>query len=622
MDNTENFNYTIVVENVGTGKTSGMTTVTDKLSPSVTLRATPSGNGWTCTGNNGDTSFTCTTSAVVDAHQLFNVITVPTKVTNLVFRPDGYVNYAYVQNPNEADGKQCNANNSMPNPALAGDNGQDPTNVCNEDKNNFDPATINPPNPNGFDLRVKKFVKADDNSAPVVPGSIVDYTFILQNLGELASTGRTTVTDQDFPAGITIDSIATTQGEWTCVKDTSTKFTCISDKSYAKGEYATTILVKAKIPATLAVGSYRNIVCLMNPNDPNNGQVFDPDTGKYIVNNCDPAVVVVVDPSTFDLALKKYVADITSGSPQRDGDHQTSNDGTDVDRDILTVAQGGKVRYRFVVTNLGPVTATGTTTVEDTLPNDVSITSVSGTGWNCTQDGNRKFKCTRTENLVMGASFPQIVVDAQTSATILAGEYSNTATLKNPGDTNPKNNQDPANIQIVLPGFDLSVKKYVNTDANDAQDSASAVSTTTNALINYVIRVKNNGPLSTSGATTVKDVLPTGVTASGSASGTGWFCSYSGADLTCITSQVVASGSVFSDITVPVKVTLGEGQSVTNYVVVYNTDETNACKADGSMPVGNETSCGKDPKNIDPAVIKVPTTVCTSGCGTGVPLYR
>ena len=48
VDNTENFNYTIVVRNNGTGAVTGTTTVRDNLPPSVLLRATPSGNGWNC----------------------------------------------------------------------------------------------------------------------------------------------------------------------------------------------------------------------------------------------------------------------------------------------------------------------------------------------------------------------------------------------------------------------------------------------------------------------------------------------------------------------------------------------------------------------------------------------
>lgn len=453
VDNTEEFNYTIVVRNNGTGAVTGTTTVRDLLPAPITLRATPSGNGWTCTGAAGTRDITCTTTDTYAANTEFNVITVPVRVENLTFRAAGYMNYAYVQNPQEAAGYRCNADGSMPNPALGGANGETPRLVCNEDNNNFDPANVNPPNPNGFDLRLKKFVNEDDESSHVSTGGTATYTFVLQNLGMLASTGTTTVTDTDFPAGVTITSIQAAQGEWSCNQLSGTGFSCTTTRSYAMGEYATPITLTASIAPNMQVGTYRNVACLSNPADPNQNEVLDPDTGKYKVNNCDPAEIVIVPPGSFDLSIKKYVADTTTGTPQRDGDHQTTNDGTDVDRDILTIPQAGSVRYRFRVSNEGPQIATGTTNVEDTLPNGFTITgTVTGTGWTCTSgaNGNRSFSCTRGDNLAVGASFSDIVVNAVASSSIIAGEYSNTATVRNPGDTNPDNNTDPANVQILV----------------------------------------------------------------------------------------------------------------------------------------------------------------------------
>lgn len=46
--------------------------------------------------------------------------------------------------------------------------------------------------------------------------------------------------------------------------------------------------------------------------------------------------------------------------------------------------------------------------------------------------------------------YPDIVVNAQASSTILAGFYSNIATLRNPNDTNAANNIDPANIRVLV----------------------------------------------------------------------------------------------------------------------------------------------------------------------------
>jgi len=115
------------------------------------------------------------------------------------------------------------------------------------------------------------------------------------------------------------------------------------------------------------------------------------------------------------------------------------------------------------------------------------------------------------------------------------------------------------------------------------------------------------GPANTSGTTTVKDVLPAGITASGAASGANWSCIYmAGQTLACTTTQTVTSGAYYTDITVPARVTATTG-TIQNNAVVYNPAETSACKTDGSMPVGNESVCDRDPKNTDPAVIVLPT---------------
>lgn len=85
IDNTEDFNYNILVENHGTGVTTGVTTVVNNLPSPVVLRATPTGNGWTCTGAVGTSNFTCTSNSVIPAGQLYSVITVPVRVTGITY---------------------------------------------------------------------------------------------------------------------------------------------------------------------------------------------------------------------------------------------------------------------------------------------------------------------------------------------------------------------------------------------------------------------------------------------------------------------------------------------------------------------------------------------------------
>lgn len=437
IENNEDFNYTVVVQNNGTGATSGVTTVKDVLPNFITLRAQPSGNGWDCSASSGvgGKEVTCTTSAVVDAHQVFNVITIPVRATNASYQANGIVNRAFVHNPNEVAGKRCSADNSMP----AGSESQ-----CSEDKNNSDPATVNPPNPNGFDLRLKKYVNGDDEAS--VPGSngSVTYTFTVENLGAQPTSGTTTVTDT-FPTGVTPTSAA--GSGWSCTINNQI-VTCTRSDVLAKGAFYPTISVAATVSST--VGTYKNVACLSNPNDPNEGAPYNPANGEYKVNNCDPADVVVVPPGSFDLTIKKKVGkSLTDGTLK---DRNTADEG-DGEQNILVIAQSGTLVYTFAVTNLGPVTATGTTTVEDTLPNDITIVGTpSGNGWSCsvTGNGNRSFSCNRSDTLTAGNVFPDIVVNAQASSTILAGEYSNTATVRNPGDTNPTNNTDPANVKVMV----------------------------------------------------------------------------------------------------------------------------------------------------------------------------
>jgi uncharacterized repeat protein (TIGR01451 family) len=59
--------YTIRVRNAGNAPTVGAYTVEDRLPAGLTLTATPTGNGWSCTGTAGASSFTCTSSTVIAA---------------------------------------------------------------------------------------------------------------------------------------------------------------------------------------------------------------------------------------------------------------------------------------------------------------------------------------------------------------------------------------------------------------------------------------------------------------------------------------------------------------------------------------------------------------------------
>lgn len=73
--------------------------------------------------------------------------------------------------------------------------------------------------------------------------------------------------------------------------------------------------------------------------------------------------------------------------------------------------------------------------------------------------------------------------------------------------TNPNSLKDPACIIVPKTGFDLAIKKYVDSISQDAQPG-TPVSVSTNQLVNYIIRVSNLGPATATGTTTVRDILP------------------------------------------------------------------------------------------------------------------
>jgi uncharacterized repeat protein (TIGR01451 family) len=81
----------------------------------------------------------------------------------------------------------------------------------------------------------------------------------------------------------------------------------------------------------------------------------------------------------------------------------------------------------------------------------------------------------------------------------------------------------------------------------------------------YTITAFNAGGVATSGAVTVADTLPTGLTAT-AISGTGWSCTLS--TVTCSRSDVLAAGSSYPAITLTVSVAISAPLSVTNIATV------------------------------------------------------
>jgi len=107
-------------------------------------------------------------------------------------------------------------------------------------------------------------------------------------------------------------------------------------------------------------------------------------------------------------------------------------------------AFGSTGRYSVVVTNVGAASSSGAVTVKATLPNGMTATNLSGTGWTATLSN---LTCTRTNSLTNGTSYPAILLDVMVDTnktTSLAPAF----TVSGGGDLNTNNNSvtDPTSI--------------------------------------------------------------------------------------------------------------------------------------------------------------------------------
>jgi PKD repeat protein len=91
--------------------------------------------------------------------------------------------------------------------------------------------------------------------------------------------------------------------------------------------------------------------------------------------------------------------------------------------------------YTLIVTNSGNGPTSAPVSVTDNLPAGLSATAINGSGWNCTLGS---LTCTRSDQLLAGASYPAITLTVNVSLTA-AASVTNTATVSGGGETNTSN---------------------------------------------------------------------------------------------------------------------------------------------------------------------------------------
>jgi len=192
--------------------------------------------------------------------------------------------------------------------------------------------------------------------------------------------------------------------------------------------------------------------------------------------------------------------------------------------------QGGTGSYTIVVSNTASAPTDGSQVIfTDTLPSGLSVSGLSGTGWNC---NTTMLTCDRTDVLDGDASFPPITVNVGV-ATNAPATVTNQGAVSGGGSTGATAS-DPTNINPpAAPMLAIAASAVPSTFSPGGTGS-------------YTINTSNLGEAPTSGIVTMM-VTPSSGEMPASLSGTGWTCTIT--NLKCTNSAVLAPGASYSPIT-------------------------------------------------------------------------
>jgi len=217
--------------------------------------------------------------------------------------------------------------------------------------------------------------------------------------------------------------------------------------------------------------------------------------------------------------------------------------------------------FTITVTNDGSASTTGTVTVVDTLPTGLTATNLAGTGWTCVLG---TLTCTRADALATATNYEDIILTVNVAADATSPQV-NSVTVSGGGDGNatPLNNTATDSVTVDgTPTPDLTIVK-AHVGGNFIQGEVGRT---------FTITVTNSGSAPTSGAVTVTDTLPGGLTATNIA-GTGWNCTQPSGP--CNRADALAASLSYPVLTLTVNVGAAATSPQNNVATVSGGGETN-----------------------------------------------
>ncbi|MEO7965377.1 MAG: hypothetical protein ABIT38_15825, partial [Gemmatimonadaceae bacterium] len=346
------------------------------------------------------------------------------------------------------------------------------------------------------------------HSGSFVGTKLGTYTLGVSNVGTLATTGAITITD-NLPAGLTF---ATGSGAgWSCGA-AGQVVTCVNPGPLAPAQSSSVSL--SVVIAMSAIPGVVNVASVSTPNE----------NSALLGNNSasDPTLVVAPDPFIDLRLVKSHVGNFVVG---------------------------GNATYTLNVSNIGARTTTGAITLTDNLPAGLTFVSASGAGWSCGAVG-QLVTCTSPGPLTTGSASSISLVATVGSAAVPS--VVNSANVSTPNEPpallNNNDSSDPTGIDRPPP--DVAIVKTAVGIFTVGQNAS------------YSLVVTNVSTTATTGATTISDVLPAGLTFL-TASGAGWNCVALGATVTCTNPATIAPGASTA-VTLTVAVGAAAAPTVSN----------------------------------------------------------
>jgi trimeric autotransporter adhesin len=256
-----------------------------------------------------------------------------------------------------------------------------------------------------------------------------------------------------------------------------------------------------------------------------------------------------------------------------------------------TFGYGDQGTYTLTVTNNGPATSTGTTTVSDTLPTGETYASATGTGWTCGAVG-QVVTCTSTAAVTSGSNFNAITLTVNV-ATSAGTSLSNTATVSSNGnfDNTSGNNSSTDTVStaggsLVHPDLSTSTKDVFNPGGGDYNVGDT---------VQYTITLNETAGVDAS-SVSVADTLSTSLTGLTGVTVTG--------SSTTISNTSTSTALAVSNITVP-----ANGSVTIVFTAQVKAGTANCATINNSATI---TYAGGSPTTQTPAAPTI--TVAQSSC--------